>query len=411
MATLQDLLSEKRYFDIWILARYFYRIGEAPIITDSVYDRMTNLFKEKCYDELHEYLDRTYDDDPIPYDLLEEIGVRPYVPVTKIGRNDLFDLLNEDKSLSIDSIVNYRSAYDFLMDKVDNKLDVVASLKMDGVNVKSLYQSGKFSLSLSRGRTSNSFDFTDQAAYVLPAFINNDLPELRVTGECFVVKEGLEKLRAKYAQDKYKTSKSAAISLLRVKHSINDYKDLRLKVFAAEGLADTVIKTFEILKSFGFDVVPYLFIPWDTIPKDYDEFCIWLRDAVFQQMHDAQLAGDMPADGVVLEVNNYGWQDTISNQYSNRQIACKFDFWAFESYKAIVKEIVIVQRRVTASVRVKIEPMQTNDACEAKIINIFNPSILIHNDIKVGDFVYFERNSGAVNILIHGKRLDDLLKE
>lgn len=411
MATLQDLLSEKRYFDIWILARYFYRIGEAPIITDSVYDRMTNLFKEKCYDELHAYLDRTYDDDPIPYDLLEEIGVRPYVPVTKIGRNDLFDLLNEDKSLSIDSIVNYRSAYDFLMDKVDNKLDVVASLKMDGVNVKSLYQSGKFSLSLSRGRASNSFDFTDQAAYVLPAFINNDLPELRVTGECFVVKEGLEKLRAKYAQDKYKTSKSAAISLLRVKHSINDYKDLRLKVFAAEGLADTVIKTFEILKSFGFDVVPYLFIPWDTIPRDYDEFCIWLRDAVFQQMHDAQLAGDMPADGVVLEVNNYGWQDTISNQYSNRQIACKFDFWTFESYKAIVKEIVIVQRRVTASVRVKIEPMQTNDACEAKIINIFNPSILIHNDIKVGDFVYFERNSGAVNILIHGKRLDDLLKE
>lgn len=411
MATLQDLLSEKRYFDIWILARYFYRIGEAPIITDSVYDRMTNLFKEKCYDELHAYLDRTYDDDPIPYNLLEEIGVRPYVPVTKIGRNDLFDLLNEDKSLSIDSIVNYRSAYDFLMDKVDNKLDVVASLKMDGVNVKSLYQSGKFSLSLSRGRASNSFDFTDQAAYVLPAFINNDLPELRVTGECFVVKEGLEKLRAKYAQDKYKTSKSAAISLLRVKHSINDYKDLRLKVFAAEGLADTVIKTFEILKSFGFDVVPYLFIPWDTIPRDYDEFCIWLRDAVFQQMHDAQLAGDMPADGVVLEVNNYGWQDTISNQYSNRQIACKFDFWAFESYKAIVKEIVIVQRRVTASVRVKIEPMQTNDACEAKIINIFNPSILIHNDIKVGDFVYFERNSGAVNILIHGKRLDDLLKE
>ena len=91
MATLQDLLSEKRYFDIWILARYFYRIGEAPIITDSVYDRMTNLFKEKCYDELHAYLDRTYDDDPIPYDLLEEIGVRPYVPVTKIGRNDLFD--------------------------------------------------------------------------------------------------------------------------------------------------------------------------------------------------------------------------------------------------------------------------------------------------------------------------------
>ena len=297
------------------------------------------------------------------------------------------------------------------MDKVSHKLDVVASLKMDGVNVKSLYQSGKFSLSLSRGRASNSFDFTDQVAYVLPDSIDSNLSELRVTGECFVVREGLTKLRAKYAQDKYKTSKSAAISLLRVRHAMSDYTDLRLKVFAAEGLSDTVAHTFEKLREFGFDVVPYIFIPWESIPIEYNQFCIWLREVIFQKMHEEQIAGDMPADGVVLEVNDYSWQDTISHQYSNRQIACKFDYWAFESYKAIVKEIVIEQRRVNASVRVKIEPMQTNDACEARIINTFNPSILIHNNIKVGDVVYFERNSGAVNILIHGKRLDELLKE
>ena len=77
----------------------------------------------------------------------------------------------------------------------------------------------------------------------------------------------------------------------------------------------------------------------------------------------------------------------------------------------MVTDIVITQRRVNASVRIKIEPLVTNDDCKAQWINGFNPSILFANNIKVGTEAYFERNSGAVNILIHGKRLDDLLKE
>lgn len=28
----------------------------------------------------------------------------------------------------------------------------------------------------------------------------------------------------------------------------------------------------------------------------------------------------MPADGLVLEVNDYNWTDIVTNQYSNRQL-------------------------------------------------------------------------------------------
>ena len=80
-------------------------------------------------------------------------------------------------------------------------------------------------------------------------------------------------------------------------------------------------------------------------------------------------------------------------------------------YKAVVTEIVTTQRRVNASIRIKIQPLITNDDCEAKWINGFNPEILIRNNIREGTEAYFERNSGAVNILIHGKRLDDILNE
>jgi len=160
----------------------------------------------------------------------------------------------------------------------------------------------------------------------------------------------------------------------------------------------------------GFEVVPYLFIPWDIIPQDFDQFCLWLSKEVFDPIYEKQIEQDMPADGLVLEVNDYNWTDVVTNQYSNRQLACKFEHWSFDLYKAVVTEVVVEQRRVNASVRVKIEPMTTNDDCEARIINTFNPSILVSNDIKVGTEVYFERNSGAVNILVHGVRLDQILK-
>lgn len=166
-------LKNGRAGDLWILARYLYRIGEEPILSDREYDKLTRLFEEKYREPFKEYLDRTYDDDPIPYALLQEVGLRPYIPVRKDGREELYDVLNEEKSLSINSVTNYRDTYNFVMDKVQQKQDLVASLKMDGVNTKSLYVDGNFSLSLSRGRSSNSFDFTDQVAYVFPSDLKN----------------------------------------------------------------------------------------------------------------------------------------------------------------------------------------------------------------------------------------------
>lgn len=161
----------------------------------------------------------------------------------------------------------------------------------------------------------------------------------------------------------------------------------------------------------GFDVVPYFKVKWEEIPEDLVTFKSWFYEKVMTPIHDMQMEDNMPADGLVLQVNDLLWEDTISGQYSDKQLACKFEYWSFDVYKAVVTDIVITQRRVNASVRIKIEPLVTNDDCKAQWINGFNPSILFANNIKVGTEAYFERNSGAVNIFIHGKRLDDLLKE
>ena len=74
--TLQEILESKRLGDVFILARYFYRIGE-QIISDQMYEKIVTAIKYFKPPELMEFLDRTYDDDPIPVELLKEIGVEP----------------------------------------------------------------------------------------------------------------------------------------------------------------------------------------------------------------------------------------------------------------------------------------------------------------------------------------------
>ena len=398
-----------RHADLYILARYLYRSGD-PLLTDAAYEELQSTLQSINYPGLQEYFDRSYDDDPVPYDLLEEFQLEIAKPLIDKSREELVPILDEDKSLSIASVTNYRDAYQFMMEKRALGLDVMTSLKMDGINTKTLFVDGSFVLGMSRGRSGSGFDFTDNLRHTFPHTIETSIPELKITGESFVEKKGLPILREKYNQDGYKTSKSAAISLLRVAHAKEDYNYLHTKVFAVEGLAETLDETFSILRNNGFDVVPHKLIHWEDIPADFNAFEVWLKEEVFDYLKHEQDKETMPADGVVLEVNDLNWAGVQKNQYSNRQLACKFEYWAFDYYRSKIVDIIYSQRRVTGSLRVEIEPVVTNDDCTATFINVFNPSILILNNLKVGSDIYFERNSGAVNILLYGDKLKKKLE-
>lgn len=407
---LNDWVSKKRWASIFILSRYLYRVGEEPLISDAMYDQLTKAIRSSNNEEMLCYLDRTYDDDPIPYDLLEEAQIEPVKFVPHEGRKALYAQLDEEKSLSINSVTTYEEAYIFFMHFKTLNKDLVISLKMDGINTKMLYVNDKFGVSVSRARDGVGFDFTDQLANVVPLEIKTGKTEIKITGESYVIKSGIPILRDKYDSNKYKTSKSSAISMLRVAHAPTDYKYLKTRVFSAEGLCDTLCGTYRALESLGFDTVPYCYITIDEVPSDFIFFKSWLKSH-FDSLYKIQVDNDIPADGIVVAVNDLLWDDTITNQYSNKQLALKFEHWKFDVYRAVVTDILTEQRRVNVSTKVRIAPLVTSDDCEARIINTFNPAVLIENNIKVGTEVFFERNSGAVNILIHGKRLEDILKE
>ena len=402
--TLKDLEEKEDIESIYILARYCYRIGE-PILEDGEYDIIERYLRAHPTAKIKAYLERTYDDDPVPVELLKAMDMEPLEFVNVADKSNLNAILDEEKSNSIESCVKYEEAFEYFKMLRSNKLDFVASLKMDGVNTKMLFSNDIFSLALSRGRSErDSFDYTKGVARVIPHKLESDIEYLKVTGESFVVEEALPLLRQKYDEKKYKTSKSSAMSMLRVQHASEDYKYLKTVVFSAEGLADTLHDMFDKLEDAGFSTAPHISFSWEDIPEDFDTFCKWLDDNIFDPIHELGLG--MPSDGVVIEVDDLLWIGEQKNQYSTRQKALKFSYWAFHCEYGIITDIEIAQQRVYKSVKVKIQPMTTYDGCEARVINTFNPGILIKNDLFIGQKVYFERNSGAVNILVHGARLD-----
>lgn len=413
MTTLENaalsLIREHRLEDAFAVIRYAYRIGE-PVVDDATYDNFERSFRKGYPDSM--FTSQTYDDDPVPYRILDEFGIQPITFNSESDYNDMVQVLNDDKSLSMSSVTRIEDAWPYFQMLRDNKLDFMASLKTDGVNTKMLYYKGDLLISLSRGRgVATSLDYMTGSSKIMPKSMRDyhGIEKLRVTGESYVDKDKLQCLRDKYDINRYKTSKSAAISMLRTEHQLEDYKYLHTAIFAAEGLEDTLEKMFDHLVREGFEVVPHELHSWTEIPDTFEEFKDWLTAKVMTPI--ARMGEGMPSDGCAIEVNDLLWAGEQHDQYSTRQLALKFGYWSFKVYKGIITDIKTEQKRVFKSVRIRIDPITTDDDCKAEYINSFNPRILIDNELYEGKEVYFEKNAGAVNILIHGSRLEQLKRE
>ncbi|GAA0101584.1 hypothetical protein UT300012_22990 [Paraclostridium bifermentans] len=395
-----DLIEDEQQLeDLFIISRFMYRIG-SPIINDKSYDTLEKIIKSKGL--IKHYTSRTYDDDPVPYALLREVSLEKFIPTDLIS-SKYMEYIDKEKSLSIQPFEDAKEVYNFLMEK---KQDIVAMLKIDGTNVKNYYRHLNLEIGMSRGRNGTGFDWTRNISKIIPSKIEAEYDELKIFGEAFVYEQHLPYFRERYEKDKYKTPKSSAISMLRVEHDIGDYDKLDMLAFNVEGATHlkTKMEMLEYLKTLGYKVVPHVLIKWETIPKDYNTFKKWL-DGVCKQFYVRTQM--LPSDGLVFEVNNLFYEDAISAQYSNKNIAVKLSYWSSEKYIGVVEDILIEQQRVVASCRIKIRPLRTKDGCEANYVSGYTPNVIINNGIVVGSEVEFERKSGAINSLLYGDKLKE----
>ena len=305
--------------------------------------------------------------------------------------------LNAEKSTSIKPVRSYLEAYEFI--KNAPGVPTHWSLKVDGFNTKGLVKEGDLEVALSRGRATDSWDYTEaiRKVFVAKGVTLTGL-DGKITGESMVDPNALDYLRAKYPGKDYKTPKSTAGAMLRAPQSFDDsdYKHLKFYPFEIEGTRKNI--AFEKFKEAGFDVVPSKMFGAGEIPLDsLESFSKWLDDNIMDFMYEEGQKLGIGSDGVVLQLLTDVESDR-ADKYSDLNIALKFSHWTEQSYQSIVTNILLEQRRVTMSVVLEIEPVITRDLNRATRVSVGSSAILIKDGVKIGDTIEFTRKSEAINV-------------
>lgn len=408
-AVAKKLLTENRLSDLYKLSRFAYRVNN-PIISDSIYDSLEKIIKR---DNLSELVNQTYDDDPIPRDLLEEFNLEHLVYDSKdiTESSEFYNYLDSEKSNSIRAIDNYQDVFGYL-NSIEGE-DFIISPKGNGWNYKGLFLKenedsdfNRLELYLTRGRSTNGIVVTKNLSRVTPRKIKSPSREVIVYGEGVVDMSAVKSIKRKDGTS-FTSARMAAGSMARTGCvDDNDFRHLHYYVFNADNVAPTISETLDILKEQGFEVMPYIILKSSEIPKTLSLFIPWMK-SIMDNMFKVIESIDLSADGLVIDVNNKSFSGSQNNQYNTRNCALKFEYWSQLYYKGIIKDILFEQQEVFTSVVIVIEKIVTNDSCEASRISSYNVDYLKALDLGIGDEVYFERNSEAINVILTGEKLKE----
>lgn len=403
------LLKSNNYLDIYIVSRWMYKIGNPVFIRDSDFDRFEELMKIK-YPTLTIY-NQSYDDDDEPVELLEKYGISDKTFIMKNTNTSrisrYIDVLLDNKSMSIRAVRTIEDAYEWF--RLRNNTELIFSIKMDGINIKSLLDtnSGKLLVASSRARKEGSVlrDFTDAVLQKYPQkfkknYISGSPGILPVYMEGFVDDIGREELNRRYSKN-FVNSKTSGLSVLTGGIDSDLIDHLRIYAFSGNEGSSTLSESLTRLGDAGFNTVPYVV---DTfIDNGFSSFKTWIED---KQRHLNNLAKYLGIiyDGIVVQINNWNNFEECDSDglYSSGNIALKFGENGADIYRAKVSSIELIygeKSKEQYSSKIFVEPFLTSDRKTIRVINGYNLDTIISNGIKAGTEIEIIYQSGCDPIL------------
>lgn len=379
-----------------LLFRACYRYNK-PIINDDDYDILLNLYTF-IYPNTVYLKSQSYDDDIYDGVVKEVLVKNGILRKGTLSNSKYAQTLRSAKTTSVLPQEYYEDTFSFIH---SSHSDILFSLKVDGMNAKTGYVDNKFELALSRGRDSDGFDYTQALQKVLPNEIKGTSGFVTITGEVYLKYNSLQKLNAKYPNKDLKTPKSAAGSLMIAhdKYDKEDFEGLHFIAHGGENIGTTITEKYESFIKNGFEVPPYILVLYAEIPQNLTRFKEWLKTNVLDILWEKGEQLEIPSDGVVCEKIDVSLTDR-KDQYSDANVAIKYEQWKSPQYKGIVEKILFEQKRVNASVVLQIKPVTTKDFNVARRVSVGSPAILIKNNIVPGSEITFERKSQAINVLV-----------
>lgn len=377
-AQIENLREEIRKHE------YQYYVLDAPLINDSEYD---NLMRElvRLEQQHPKLLSIDSPSQRVGGKALEILQpVRHRVP-----------LLSLDNAFSLADL----SDFDRRVKKIDEPVEYMAELKIDGLSIALVYEQGILTSAATRGDGAVGEDVTLNVRTIknIPLKLRNEIPRLEVRGEIYLPKSEFVRLNQEREEREERTfanpRNAAAGSLRQLDPGITASRALAAFIYDIiyiEGSElDTQQQALAFLREQGLPVnheAAYC----ENIEEVY-QYC--------QRFEEQRHSLPYEIDGVVLKLNAFAPRQQLGQTAKSPRWAIAYKFLAEEKETRLLGVEINVGRTGTIAPTAIMEPVNLAGTTVSRA-SLHNFDLIRDKDIRIGDLVVLHKAGDIIPEII-----------
>ena len=354
------------------------------------YDKSSPKIDDASYDKLKQELLNYEKSNKIPTEekkISQIVGFEPSEKFSKVKHSE--SMLSLDNAFDEKDILDfYKKINNYLNLKSENRVELFAEPKIDGISASLKYIDGIFVQGLSRGDGEYGEDITENLITIkdIPKKIKNPfLGELIVRGEVYIPKSEFENI-----SDKFANPRNAASGSLRQKDANNTSKiPLRFfaygTIFGNHDIKEKQSTFLKFLYEQGFKINPL-----GKLIKNEKDLAL-----NYKKIENLRSELDYDIDGIVYKVNDFKLQHRLGNLTNSPRWAIAHKFSAEKGISKIKNIEIQVGRTGALTPVAKIYPVNIGGVIVSNA-TLHNEDEIQRKDIRVGDTVVIQRAGDVI---------------
>ena len=354
------------------------------------YDKSSPKIDDASYDKLKQELLNYEKSNKIPTEekkISQIVGFKPSEKFSKVKHSE--SMLSLDNAFNEKDILDfYKKINNYLNLKSENRVELFAEPKIDGISASLKYIDGIFVQGLSRGDGEYGEDITENLITIkdIPKKIKNPfLGELIVRGEVYIPKSEFENI-----SDKFANPRNAASGSLRQKDANNTSKiPLRFfaygTIFGNHDIKEKQSTFLKFLYEQGFKINPL-----GKLIKNEKDLAL-----NYKKIENLRSELDYDIDGIVYKVNDFKLQHRLGNLTNSPRWAIAHKFSAEKGISKIKNIEIQVGRTGALTPVAKIYPVNIGGVIVSNA-TLHNEDEIQRKDIRVGDTVVIQRAGDVI---------------
>lgn len=368
---------------------YYYYIKDNPIISDHQYDMLLRNLSmiEKKYPEL----------------------ITEDSPTQRIGaplEGGFSTVEHGERMLSLQDAFDYQELNDFLtriykdLERGENEVEFICELKIDGSAVALVYEDGKFARGATRGDGVLGEDITSNLKTIrtipLRLFGKTGLKipsRLEVRGEVYLAKDEFKRINAEREEEGIATfanpRNAAAGSLRQIDPKNTASRRLNIFIYGA-------VDSGELDISSHYEMLNYLVDAGLKINPNIRKAASLKEIKRYLESWEEKRK-DLPyeTDGVVIKVNDFGYQRKLGQTSRNPRWAIAYKFPPEEEVTRILDIKVSVGRTGALTPVAVLRPVTVAGSTISNA-TLHNEDEIRRKDVKVGDWVVVHKAGDVI---------------